>query len=245
MLILEHVSPATRLLEKRRQMFEVQDVLHQQQAGFARKEELFRRQEAALKKKDLDLQDSLIKFSKFLQENDGKVTRAERKAREEIALRLAKEAEISELEATLEALRSKCASVDAVVEGSMKYQQYLVSVVESDPDVHEVGELLNRHSTLIETNTDLKAQQAANTAAMERVRGEMAAFVKAKTDEVLRLSNRVATLKQQVQAAGLLRAEPATAAAAAGRSTRARRPRTLWVVCSSRRPRRRRANRRP
>jgi len=67
MLVLEHVSPATRLLEKRRQMFEVQEALEHQKLGFSRKEEIFRRQEESLKKKDLDLQESLIKFSKFLQ----------------------------------------------------------------------------------------------------------------------------------------------------------------------------------
>ena len=36
-LVLEHVSPATRLLEKRRQMFEVQEALEQQKIEFNRK----------------------------------------------------------------------------------------------------------------------------------------------------------------------------------------------------------------
>ena len=36
-LVLEHVSPATRLLEKRRQMFEVQEALKQQKQEYARK----------------------------------------------------------------------------------------------------------------------------------------------------------------------------------------------------------------
>ncbi len=35
--MLEHVSPATRLLEKRRQMFEVQEALEQQKQDYARK----------------------------------------------------------------------------------------------------------------------------------------------------------------------------------------------------------------
>ena len=74
-LVLEHVSPATRLLEKRRQMFEVQESLEQQKQEFFRKEEVFKRREEVLKKKDLELQESLIRFSKFLQENDSKRTR--------------------------------------------------------------------------------------------------------------------------------------------------------------------------
>lgn len=37
-LTLDHVSPATRLLEKRRQMFEVQEALDAQKEEFARRE---------------------------------------------------------------------------------------------------------------------------------------------------------------------------------------------------------------
>ena len=44
-----------------------------------------------LKKKDLELQESLIKFNKFLQENDSKRSRAEKKEKEEIKQRLVKE----------------------------------------------------------------------------------------------------------------------------------------------------------
>lgn len=35
-IILDHVSPATRLLEKRRQMFEIQEALEAQKEEFAR-----------------------------------------------------------------------------------------------------------------------------------------------------------------------------------------------------------------
>ena len=37
-LIFENVSPATRLLEKRRQMYEVQEALENQKAHFAKEE---------------------------------------------------------------------------------------------------------------------------------------------------------------------------------------------------------------
>ena len=37
---------------------------------FARREDAFRRREETLRKQDLELQESLIKFNKFLQENE-------------------------------------------------------------------------------------------------------------------------------------------------------------------------------
>lgn len=144
MLVLDHVSPATRLLEKRRQMFEVQEVLEHQKESFNRKEEVFKRQEDGLKKKDLDLQESLIKFSKFLQENDSKISRAEKKSREEIALRLQKETEIAELQGNLQQLKAKCDDVHKVIEQNVKYQRYLESVVDADNDLPDIQEILNR-----------------------------------------------------------------------------------------------------
>jgi hypothetical protein len=47
--------------------------LEQQKQSFNR-EEVFSRREGSLRKKDLGLQESLIKFSKFLQENDSKIS---------------------------------------------------------------------------------------------------------------------------------------------------------------------------
>jgi hypothetical protein len=60
-LMFDHVSPATRLLEKRRQMFEVQEALNSQKEEFARRENAFRRREDGLRRKDMELQESLIK----------------------------------------------------------------------------------------------------------------------------------------------------------------------------------------
>jgi len=50
-----------------------------------------------LKNKDRELQESLIKFNKFLQDNDSKRSRAEKKEKEEIKQRVHKEQEIVKL----------------------------------------------------------------------------------------------------------------------------------------------------
>ena len=106
-LTLDHVSPATRLLEKRRQMFEVQEALDAQKEEFARREEAFRRREEGLRQKDLELQESLIKFNKFLQENESKRNRADKRASEEQKLRRQKEEEIVKLRRGLGKMRTE------------------------------------------------------------------------------------------------------------------------------------------
>lgn len=83
-------------------------------------EEVFRKREEALKQRDLELQESLIRFSKFLQENDSKRARAEKKAADEARARLAKEAEITKLTEEMDALTSEKERVDSVVDRRMR-----------------------------------------------------------------------------------------------------------------------------
>ncbi|GIL82644.1 hypothetical protein Vretimale_8244 [Volvox reticuliferus] len=198
-LVLDHVSPATRLLEKRRQMFEVQEALEAQKLDFNRKEEVFKRREEALKLKDLELQESLIRFSKFLQENDSKRARAEKKAADEIKARLQKEKEIEQLTDVLEELKSEKERILEVLEKNMRYQQYLESVLEVADEYQEVSDLLLRHATLSATNADLKDHQRRCSELAEKVRTELQIYVKQKTDEILNLNNQVAKLKTELE----------------------------------------------
>lgn len=82
-------------------------------------EEAFRKREDVLKKKDLELQESLIRFSKFLQENDSKRSRAEKKASDEVKSRQLKEREIEQLAEALEHKREEKELIEEVLEGYM------------------------------------------------------------------------------------------------------------------------------
>eukprot|EP00241_Pyramimonas_parkeae_P007189 CAMPEP_0114260016 /NCGR_PEP_ID=MMETSP0058-20121206/20221_1 /TAXON_ID=36894 /ORGANISM="Pyramimonas parkeae, CCMP726" /LENGTH=304 /DNA_ID=CAMNT_0001375141 /DNA_START=316 /DNA_END=1230 /DNA_ORIENTATION=+ len=198
-LVLEHVSPATRLLEKRRQMFEVQEALEQQKQEFFKKEEVFKRREEGLKKKDLDLQESLIRFSKFLQENDSKRTRAEKKAADEIKLRHQKEAEIVQLNATHADLKQEKRTTSEVVEKNMSYQKYLETVLDVADEYHEINDLLNRYTTLEATNTEMRDLMKSGEKSQETTRAELQVYVKIKTDEILNLNNTISRLKKDLE----------------------------------------------
>ncbi|KXZ49053.1 hypothetical protein GPECTOR_23g139 [Gonium pectorale] len=180
-------------------MFEVQEALEAQKQDFNRKEEVFKRREEALKLKDLELQESLIRFSKFLQENDSKRARAEKKAADEIKARLQKEKEIEQLTEVLEELKSEKERILEVLEKNMRYQHYLESVLEVADEYQEVSDLLLRHATLSATNADLKDHQRRCSELAEKVRTELQIYVKQKTDEILNLNNQVAKLKTELE----------------------------------------------
>lgn len=88
--------------------------------SFSLQEEVFRKREEALKRRDLELQESLIRFSKFLQENDSKRARAEKKAADEVRVRQAKEVEIGKLAEVMEELTEERERIDIVVDKRMR-----------------------------------------------------------------------------------------------------------------------------
>ena len=198
-LVLDDVSPITRLLEKRRLMFEVQEALEAQKEEFNRKEEMFKRREERLKKKDLELQESLIRFSKFLQDNDAKRTRAEKKAADEIKTRHVKEAEVTRLNETLSELRRRKVTEGPIVRKMLRTQQYLETVLETADEYHEINDLLLRFETLKATNADLRAHAAATEDSQENTRVQLQAYVKARTDEQLQQNNTVSGTKKALE----------------------------------------------
>ncbi|ETK95823.1 hypothetical protein L915_01286 [Phytophthora nicotianae] len=204
-LTLDHVSPATRLLEKRRQMFEVQEALDAQKEEFARREDAFHRREEALRKKDLELQESLIKFNKFLQENESKRNRAVKRASDEVKQRMSKEQEVARLQAQLTALQRESDALGAQVRHHLKYTRYLELVQEAVPeDYPEVSDLVNRYHTLRETNRDLSRNQITHEEESESKRLEFAAFQKERANEILTFNNRIAALQRALEREELL-----------------------------------------
>lgn len=160
-------------------MFEVQEALDAQKEEFARREEAFRRREEGLRKKDLELQESLIKFNKFLQENESKRTRAEKRAAEEAKQGKQKEEEIFRLKGMLQEMNEQSRKLQTTVEKNMKYQKYLEVVQEAVPeDYPEISDLLNRYKTLQDANTDLTLRQRRHEELNEKKRAEFSNYTK-------------------------------------------------------------------
>eukprot|EP00948_MAST-09A_sp_MAST-9A-sp1_P000897 g897.t1 len=201
-LILENVAPATRLLEKRRQMFEVQETLDCQKEEFQRREEAFRRREEGLRLKDLELQESLIRFNKFLQENESKRARAEKRAKEEAHNRKLKEEEIKDLKETYEEAVRKKERLQQKRDQNMKYQYFLEMVQETHSEEYgEIVELLNRYKTLNNANADLIAGQIQNEKKTELKRVDFAEYKKSAQNKLLNLNNQFARYQKDLEKA--------------------------------------------
>jgi len=192
-LMFDHVSPATRLLEKRRQMFEVQEALNSQKEEFGRREDAFRRWEASLRRKDLDLQESLIKFNKFLQENETKRNRALKRAAEERKQREQKEGEIKKLNETLQQKMSEEHGLQEELRKTLKYQEFMENVVQNMTKFFpEVKDILNRYKTLSECNVDLSYKAQESEEVVEETRRDFMGYKKESENDILNRTNSIA-----------------------------------------------------
>lgn len=199
-LMFDHVSPATRLLEKRRQMFEVQEALNAQKEEFSRREDAFRRREDGLRRKDLELQESLIKFNKFLQENESKRNRAMKRASEEKKQREIKEKEIERLKAQYAAVKKEESQLKEQVEKLLKYQDYLENVVLAMSKFFlEIQDISNRYNTLKDNNEDLIKKHKLEESQCDHVQRDYLNLKKSSENKVLNSTNAIAELQLKLE----------------------------------------------
>lgn len=204
-LFFDNVSPATRLLEKRRQMYEVQDALETQKKRFDRQEIEFREEEKRLRKKDLHLQHQLFRFNKFLQDNEAKRRRAETRAAEEAQQINLKELEIKDLERQLEESRRYCNELEAQVAKNKKYEEFLEKVKDAVQQYAELPDLLKRYDTLENANVDLMQESTASEKKVEELRAEYQKYMKEQEMQALSQTTHIAALQAELYEASKAR----------------------------------------
>lgn len=160
-LPLEEISPATQLLEKRRMMYEIQEAFEHAKEEERKREKEFKEKERNLRAKDLVVQEKLITYNQFLQDNEAKRIKANRKYEFEAKEREAKNAKIEELKREIAALQKKSTLQEREVMKSTlytvrKYEEFLEQVREKYPDEFtDIGDILTRYSTLRNSYTEL------------------------------------------------------------------------------------------
>ena len=196
-----HLTPATRLLEKRREMVEVQQSLSAQKDEFSLKMESLRQRRDELERKEYQLKESLLKFDKFLKENDSKRARADKKASDERQYKESKIREIIKLKEELRDLKGSRQKQITVLQKHISYQQYLERVLEIAEEFSEIRDAIARYDTLVATNEDLLETQRNNQDENERLRTHLLKYTEDKNNEVLNYNNQLATMQTQLEEA--------------------------------------------
>lgn len=199
-LTLDHVSPATLLLEKRRQMLEVQQALDAQKEEYARKEALFRRREQQLRKKDLELQENLCQFNKFLKDKSDKRQQYLKKADNERKLKVARQKDIELKQKELTNLIDTCNKLEKEFKSHEKYEKYLETIKQkSYQDFPEIEYILKRYNLLNDARISLEHKEESSAKQLELLRKQITDYTNEQNNKYLDLNNEKQRLQRQFE----------------------------------------------
>jgi len=197
----DNLTSATRLLEKRREMAEVDQALAAQKEEFQMKMESLQQRQAELERKEFMLKESLLKFDKFLNENDIKKNRAVKKATTEREHQKVKDTEIEKLQDELREITKQRDLLLKRLDKDIVFQKYLFKVCEVAGEFHEIHEVTARYDTLTTTHEDLMQQSQLNQEKIETEKKLLMQYTEDKNNEILHCNNSLSTLQTRLDQA--------------------------------------------
>ena len=155
-------TQSTLLLKKRKEMREVDDALEFMKDEFRKRMEACDDRQREFEKKQRGMKEQVTRFEKFIQENDAKRKRAEKKALDE--KNKGEKLEISKVEwlDKLETVRRDTKVMQEKLGRLLRYQAFLQTIVDrslGDNDYNEISDIVNRYRTLRLANEDLQGSQ--------------------------------------------------------------------------------------
>ncbi|CAE1323615.1 Coiled-coil domain-containing protein 42 like-2,Coiled-coil domain-containing protein 42 homolog [Acanthosepion pharaonis] len=195
----DQLTPATRLLEKRRELAEVEQALATQKEEFQMKMESLQQRRAELERKELQLKESLEKFDKFLKENDLKKNRAIKKANDERDMKKAKDKEIEILQVESENLNKECKQMKNKQDAYMIFNSFMLRILNDTEEFNEIRDIISRYDTLISTYKDLVEAEQRNQDMIEKIKQNTLRETEEKHNEILGYNNLLSNLQSEVE----------------------------------------------
>lgn len=197
----EQASQSTLLLKKRREVSEVDDALEFMKEEYHQRMEKCDQRQLDFERRQAEMKDQVLKFEKFIQENDAKRARAESKSKQEKRLLEQKELDLRRLTQELEAAMAEEGKLRDQRQRLKRYQVYLTdTITASEQEFEEISDLLSRFTTLRDANGDLKALCSNSEAEMERRKFEMQQFRQDRQNALLVQNSSLNEYQEQLEA---------------------------------------------
>ncbi|XP_076364154.1 coiled-coil domain-containing protein 42 homolog isoform X3 [Tachypleus tridentatus] len=172
----KYLTNGTKLLEKKREISEVEDLLKQNKEEFKIKAKELEEKKKELNERENKLKDSFKKFDKFLEENDAKSAKALKKAEEEKESQKQKQKEIEKLKEDLALIQAKQKRLEENVAKYKIFNNFLEATVKSSEE-----DLMNREQKYEDR--------------IEEERNKMIKYTEEKQNEILQYNNKLAELQ--------------------------------------------------
>lgn len=149
-------SQSTLLLKKRKEMREVDEALELMKEEFKNRMEACEERRMQFELKQAKMREQVLKFEKFIQENDAKRQRAEKKTKEERKTYEIKCQELNMLNKKIEDMENAQKDLEKQLQRKACYRIYLEQFLDAgDVSYEEVSDILSRYDTLKGANRDL------------------------------------------------------------------------------------------
>eukprot|EP01063_Lacrimia_lanifica_P003066 TRINITY_DN11647_c0_g1_i1.p1 TRINITY_DN11647_c0_g1~~TRINITY_DN11647_c0_g1_i1.p1 ORF type:complete len:316 (+),score=184.69 TRINITY_DN11647_c0_g1_i1:82-1029(+) len=196
MSTFDNVSAATKL---RREQMDVQTELDQKRAEYRERMDRVREREQQLAKRRQELQDKLVRFYKFIQENEIKKNRADKKAQAEMKAKEEKHQIIVQLNEESRGLEQDKQEIKDRLQRYQKYQAYLEAVLQDNEEYSDPNDIISRWKTLDNNHKELQARKYYLEHEMERERTILQKKKENKATEILDATNALANKGKQLE----------------------------------------------
>jgi len=195
----ETVSQATKLLEKRRILYEVHEALEQQKEEFSRRKEGLQRHEEIIREADINIQDHLIKYGQSLIEAEKKTKKTiDRLEYDQKDLNAIKEENAKE-EATIANLQAHRHKFEMKIKSLAKYDEFLKQISMNKKVFSDTQEMLHRQKVLTTANNQLSNTLDDLKSSISMLKGQLKSVKNEKEEQKMKLNNELARLQEDVE----------------------------------------------
>ncbi|XP_072129052.1 coiled-coil domain-containing protein 42-like [Mobula birostris] len=197
----DSLSLSTQLLAKRRLGMDINQALDSQRQEFNVKMERMRLWKQNFTKRCDQMKEQILKFDNFVQENERKRARALWRAETEGRLRVQRRIETEQLRARLRELHAYRDMLRRSLAANARFPEFVQLLLRPGSMFRELSEVPVRYRALVSTREALLRLVQEGHEERERRKGRLNRYLEETSDERLQLSNRLADLQAQLEAA--------------------------------------------
>lgn len=192
--MLDPTSSATKLLEKRREMYELQEALQQDKQKFQDREENFKKTEEEIRNRDEEFHKKIVEYYRSTFER--KQTDAQNhaiKIEHEKKIKVELEDSISKLTKKNSKLRGDLGKLKKIYDSLKKYEDFLKMVRENHPEnFNDINGVIEKHKVLEEKYREIKEE---TDKARKKKEEERQIFKQKKSQHEIRINNLISSIQ--------------------------------------------------
>ncbi|KAF7278694.1 hypothetical protein GWI33_008072 [Rhynchophorus ferrugineus] len=154
-----------------------------------------------LKKKEEGLRQNFIRFNQFVKENQEKKERAANKIVEQNALKKERQKRMDDLLEKCDQITKVKAQMDKNINRYRIYEKFLMTVVDYEPSVQSVGDLLKRYEALIGARKELNDIQQRDLNKLEKAKTNLNHTINVYLHKIETIKNKVQALQERYEKA--------------------------------------------